>query len=105
MRFYSDKDCNEHVWTGKKLITFENGVIETQEKELIDLLTKAGYRKDEADGRQAEQGDTKGQKIEKKQIDWSSHTKNELVKELVKRGIDYNKRQNKDELIDLLGGD
>ena len=105
MKFYSDKACNEHVWTGKRLVTFENGIIETQDKELIDLLRRCGYRKDEADGRQAEQGNTERQTAEKEQIDWSGYTKNELVKELVKRGIDFNKRQNKDELIKLLGGD
>ena len=104
MKFYSDKDCNEHVWTGKKLVTFKSGVIETDDKDTIDLLTKAGYRKDEADG-QAEQRDTKRQTVKKKQTDRSNHTKNELVKELVERGIDFDKRQNKDELIKLLGGD
>ena len=66
MRFYSDKECSEHVWTGTRLVTFENGIIETQDKELIDLLTKAGYRKDGADGRETEQGDTKRQTIKKK---------------------------------------
>lgn len=36
--------------------------------------------------------------------DWENMTKNELVIELVKRGIEFNKRQNKAELIQLLEG-
>lgn len=36
--------------------------------------------------------------------DWESMTKNELVIELVSRGIEFNKRQPKAELIDLLRG-
>lgn len=42
------------------------------------------------------------QDIANHKVDWESHTKNDLVKELVKRGIEFNKRQPKDELIALL---
>lgn len=38
------------------------------------------------------------------EVDWESVTKNELVIELVSRGIEFNKRQPKAELIDLLRG-
>ena len=105
MKFYSDIEGNRSVWTGSKSVPFVNGIIETTDPALIKLLTKAGYRKDEADGRQAEQGNTKRQTVEKEQADWSGYTKNELVKELVNRGIEFNKRQPKDELIALLGGE
>ena len=39
-----------------------------------------------------------------REVDWESMTKNELVIELVNRGIEFNKRQPKAELIDLLRG-
>lgn len=104
MKFYSDIEANATVWDGRKAVPFVNGIIETTDPALIELLRRCGYREDEANG-QAEQGYTKRQTAEKKQTDWSSHTKNELVKELFKRGIDFNKRQNKDELIALLGGE
>ena len=38
-------------------------------------------------------------------LNYDDMTKNELVVELVRRGIEFNKRQNKDELIDLLKED
>ena len=104
MKFYSDIEGNRSVWDGSKSVPFVNGTIETTDPALIDLLRRCGYREDEANG-QAEQRDTERQAVEKKQTDWSNHTKNELVKELVKRGVDFNKRQSKDELIKLLGGD
>ena len=104
MKFYSDIEGNRSVWDGSKLIPFIDGVIETTDPAVIELLRRCGYREGEANG-QAQQGNTKRQTAEKEQTDWSGYTKNELVKELVKRGIDFNKRQNKDELIKLLGGD
>ena len=115
MKFYSDIEGNRAVWTGTKSVPFVNGIIETTDPAVIDLLRRCGYREDEANG-QAEQRDAGRQEVEAEQVsepvrdteettDWSGMTKNELVKELVKRGIDFNKRQPKDELIALLGGE
>ena len=42
---------------------------------------------------------------EPEHLNYDDMTKNELVVELVRRGIEFNKRQNKDELIDLLKED
>lgn len=115
MRFYSDIEGNETVWDGKKAVPFIDGVIETTDKALIDLLKRCKYRREDDSG-ETEQRDTGGQAVEKEQVnepiqdtkekvtDWSEHTKNDLVKELVKRGIDFNKRQPKDDLIALLEG-
>ena len=115
MKFYSDIEGNQTVWDGRKAVPFIDGVIETTDPALIDLLRRCGYREDEANG-QAEQRDTGRQEVEAEQAnepvqdteekatDWSEMTKNDLVKELVERGIDFNKRQPKDELVALLEG-
>lgn len=42
--------------------------------------------------------------VENTTVNYESMTKNELVKLLAKRGIDFNKRQPKEELIALLVG-
>ena len=110
MRFYSDVEGNQTVWDGKKAVPFVDGIIETTDPALIDLLRRCGYRND---GVQAFPVEHTRKPIEPAKAetvapeidivtDWSEMTKNDLVKELVKRGVGFNKRQNKDELIALL---
>ena len=110
MKFYSDIEGNRSVWTGSKSVPFVNGIIETTDPALIDLLKRCGYRNDGVQTFPVEHTHKPIEPAKAETVvpetdvvtDWSEMTKNDLVKELVKRGVDFNKRQNKDELIALL---
>ena len=64
MKFYSDIEGNETIVIDGKALQFVDGVIETEDTELIEKLKP--YYRGEEDGK-AKQGDTKGQEIEGKQ--------------------------------------
>jgi len=101
--FKAKTEGNEAIWDGKKAVPFVEGKLETGDKMLIAILDRAGYERIEgADDGETEQRDTGRQEVEAEQTDWNDKTKNEIVKELVKRGVEFNKRQPKSELIDLL---
>ena len=97
---------NESIWDGRKAVPFVDGKLETNDKTLIAILDRAGYERiGGVDDGKTEQRDTGRQEAEAEQTDWKDKTKNEIVKELARRGVEFNKRQSKSELIDLLGGD
>ena len=126
MKFYSDKECNIAVWDGSKGLVFIDGIYETKNKQEIETLNRLGYRHDGevvVDGRETEQGDEEGRKIEGEQgkvdadkiaalvvdrlkkVDYTEKTNTELKAILDEKGIEYKDRATKSELIELLGGD
>ena len=110
--FKAKTEGNEAIWDGKKAVPFVEGKLETGDKMLIAILDRSGYERiGGAEDGETEQRDTGRQEVEAEQAEptteteWNDKTKNEIVKELVRRGVEFNKRQPKSELIDLLGGD
>ena len=97
MKFYSDTNGSESVMYRGAIYHFQNGVLETNDKGLIEVLKK--YYKHDMNPYEAPQGNVDEQESE---TDYDSMTKNQLVRELVKAGADFDKRQRKSELIDLL---
>ena len=94
MRFYNDTDAT--IWDGKKTLKFIDGVLEVNDNQMIALLKGAGYKHDEGETQSTLDVETKDE--------YSEWTKNELVRELVLLGVDFDKRQPKSELVALLEG-
>ena len=86
------------VWdkeNDKALCQFVDGELETKDKRIIDLLTKAGYRSDDV-GRETEQGNEEGQEVEEEP------TFPELRKQAKKASIEGYGKMNKASLIKAL---
>ena len=94
MKFFGK---NEIIWdkeNSQALCRFENGELETTDKRTISILKELGYRSD-GNGETVE-GDTEGQETEEKQ------TKAEIIKILTEREIEFNPRDKKEVLAELL---
>lgn len=94
MKFYSDTAANSGININGELIMFEDGVIETTDKNVIAALS-GRYRSDEI--AKTEQRDTARPKVEAEQ----EKTYAELREEAKAKGITVG-RKNKAELIEAL---
>ena len=94
MRFYSDMEGKEAVVMSDKVIRFKDGIYETDDEREIAILSKS-YRSDD-DGREAEQGNEKGQAVEEEP------TFPKLRKQAKEAGIEGYGKMNKASLIKAL---
>ena len=107
------------VWdkeNDKALCQFVDGELETKDKRIIDLLTKAGYRSDDV-GRETEQGNEEGQEVEAEQaeakteevndegIDFEEMTYNELKSLAKAEGVTVGHKNKADLIIALKEGE
>ena len=101
------------VWdkeNDKALCQFVDGEFETDDKRIIDLLIKAGYRSDDV-GRETEQGNEEGQEVEAEQaeedegIDFEEMTYNELKSLAKAEGVTVGHKNKADLIIALKEGE
>ena len=106
------------VWdkeNDKALCQFVDGELETKDKRIIDLLTKAGYRSDEV--AETIEGNPKGQEVEAEQaeakteevndegIDFEEMTYNELKSLAKAKGVTVGHKNKADLIIALKEGE
>lgn len=88
MKFYSELQCNESVLIGDDIITFDSGVYETEKEKEIETLQKF-YKFD-------------GVAISEKETTTAELTKAQIVEQLKANGVEFDARQNKETLLELL---
>ena len=101
MRFYG----TGMGWDGKKdcmLVKFDNGILDTEEKRVIDCLIHAGFKHDETEDKK----EAIEEKSDIEESEYSGFTRLELIEMVEERElVGYSvKRMKVDELIKLLEG-
>jgi predicted Zn-ribbon and HTH transcriptional regulator len=83
--------CDHYILWGRVTLSPSDGVLETKDEQLIEILKEKGYESLDVEEVQ-EVKETTGEL-----------TKKEIMEELDKMGIEYNPRDAKGKLLELLG--